>query len=103
LKQRAFAPYIYKALLAAQQSIACGERDAAAIKCRAAAVLQHAPEIKLEYFELMDPNTIRPVDVVRAPCYGNFLLLYAKTPYFLTTICSGESNGSAAFVFKRIS
>jgi pantoate--beta-alanine ligase len=67
LKERAIAPYLYKALLAAQESIACGERDAAAIKARAAGVLQRAPEIKLEYLELVDPETIRPMEVVRAP------------------------------------
>jgi hypothetical protein len=87
LKRRAFAPYIYNALLAAQQSIACGERDAAAIKCRAAAVSQHAPEIKREHFELMDPDTIRPVDVVRAPVRAALAVWIAETRLIDNVLC----------------
>jgi pantothenate synthetase len=38
-KERAFAPCLYKALLTAQESIACGKRNSAAIKAQAARVL----------------------------------------------------------------
>jgi pantoate ligase/cytidylate kinase len=82
LKQRAFAPYVYKALLAAQQSIACGERYAAVIKCRAAAAPQHAAEIKLEYLELVDPETIRPMDVVKGACAGCIGCLDRRNPTY---------------------
>ena len=87
LKQRALAPYIYKALLAAQESIACGERDAAAIKCRAAGVLWRAPEIKLEYLELVDPDTIRPVDVVSGPVRAALAVWIGKTRLIDNVLC----------------
>jgi pantoate--beta-alanine ligase len=67
LKERAFAPYLFKALLTAQESIACGERNAPTIKAWAAGILQHVPEIKLAYLELVDPDKIRPVDYGEGP------------------------------------
>jgi len=79
LKQRALAPCLYRTLLAARQSIAYGERTAAAIKEGAAQVLQSVPEIKLEYFELVDPDTIRPVDVVNAPVRAALAAWIGKT------------------------
>jgi hypothetical protein len=105
LKQRAFAPYIYKALLAAQQSIACGERYAAVIKCRAAAVPQHAAEIKLEYLELVDPETIRPMDVVKAPVRAALAAWIGETRLIDNVFCEPSlavaNSRSSNFVAKR--
>jgi len=65
--ERSLAPCLYTALLVARQLIASGERNAAAIKERAIQVLQDVPQVRIDYFELVDPDTIRPVDVVEAP------------------------------------
>ncbi|HLK64303.1 MAG TPA: pantoate--beta-alanine ligase [Bryobacteraceae bacterium] len=65
--ERCLAPNLYRALLIAQRLIACGARDAAAIRDEATRVLQSVQEVKLDYFELVDPDTIRPVDVVEGP------------------------------------
>ena len=65
--------------MAVRQSIAYGQRTAAAIKEGAAQVLQSVPEIKLEYFELVDPDTIRPVDVVNAPVRAALAAWIGKT------------------------
>jgi pantoate--beta-alanine ligase len=51
--------YLYKAFLAAQGSIACGERNASIVKARAARMRCAAPEIELEYLDLVDSDTIR--------------------------------------------
>src|SRR5258708_3302807 len=61
LRERAFAPLLYKALLGAQRSIAHGERNVVAIKEHAQRVLHGVPDIKIDYFDLVDPETIRPV------------------------------------------
>ena len=79
LKQRALAPCLYRTLLAGRQSIACGEQSAVCIKDAAAQALQSVPEIKLEYFELVDPDTIRPVDVVNAPVRAALAAWIGKT------------------------
>src|SRR4051794_26761548 len=79
LKERAFAPCLYKALLTAQESIACGERDSATIKARAVRILQHVPEIGLEYLDLVDPDIIRPVDYVEGPVRAALAAWIGKT------------------------
>src|SRR5208283_3608189 len=71
--ERSLAPCLYTALLVARRLIAGGERNAAAIKERAIQVLQAIPQIRVEYFELVDPDTIRPVNVAcaGAGCHCN--------------------------------
>jgi pantoate--beta-alanine ligase len=87
LKERAFAPYLYKALSAARQAVASGERDCIAIKQRAVRVLQRAPDIKLEYLELVDPDTIRPVDVVSRPVRAAAAVWMGKTRLIDNVLC----------------
>jgi pantoate--beta-alanine ligase len=65
--ERFWAPTLYRALLVARRLIACGERNAAAIKDASIRILQDVPQVKLDYIELIDPDTIRPVDMVKAP------------------------------------
>lgn len=87
LKERAFAPYLYKALLAAQESIASEERNAAAIKARASRILHPVPEIKLEYLELVDPDTIRPVHYVEGPVRAALAAWIGKTRLIDNVLC----------------
>ena len=62
LRERAFAPCLFKALLAGSGRIARGERNVVAITEHAGQVLHQD-----EYFDLVDPETIRPIDVVEGP------------------------------------
>jgi pantoate--beta-alanine ligase len=87
LKERVLAPYIYKALVAVRQEVACGERDVAEIKCRAAGVLRRAPQIKLEYLELVDPDTIRPVEVVSMPVRAALAVWLGNTRLIDNVLC----------------
>ncbi|HTU48487.1 MAG TPA: pantoate--beta-alanine ligase [Bryobacteraceae bacterium] len=87
LKERAFAPYLYKALLAAQESIACGERNSGSVKARAARILHSIPEIKLEYLDLVDPDTIRPVDYVGGPVRAALAAWIGKTRLIDNLLC----------------
>lgn len=87
LKERAFAPCLYKALRAARHSIACGERNPAAIKERARQVLHRVPGIRLEYFDLVDPDSIRPVDVVDAPVRAAMAVWIGKTRLIDNVLC----------------
>jgi pantoate--beta-alanine ligase len=64
---RLLAPRLYQALQTARQLIAQGERNVAAIKDRAVQSLRTAPEIRLDYFEMIDPESIQPVDLVNVP------------------------------------
>ena len=93
LKERAFAPRLHDALLAARQSIACGERNAAAVKAEAAKILHRVPEIGLEYFDLVDPDTIRPVEVVQAPVRAVVAAWIGKTRLIDNVFCAPPQRG----------
>jgi pantoate--beta-alanine ligase len=87
LRQRAFAPFLYKALQAARKSIACGERNTAAVKARVARILHSVPDITLEYFDLVDPDTIRSVDVVQAPVRAALAAWIGETRLIDNVLC----------------
>jgi pantoate--beta-alanine ligase len=87
LRQRAFAPCLYKALQAARKSIAYGERNPAAVKARVAEILHSVPDITLEYFDLVDPDTIRPVEVIQAPVRAALAAWSGKTRLIDNVLC----------------
>jgi pantoate--beta-alanine ligase len=87
LKERAVAPHLYKALSAVRQEVARGERSCTAIKQQAVRVLRRAPEIRLEYLELVDPETIRPVEVVSAPVRAALAAWLGKTRLIDNILC----------------
>jgi pantoate--beta-alanine ligase len=91
LKERAFAPYLYKVLLTARELIACGERDADAIENPSTQVLNGTPEIRLEYFERVEPDTIRPVSVVDMPVRAALAAWLGQTRLIDNILCeTGE-------------
>lgn len=59
--ERDAAPVLYKALAAAREQIAQGERDAAVLKQQAIALLDQQPAVRVEYFEVVDPEEMQPV------------------------------------------
>jgi pantoate--beta-alanine ligase len=85
--ERAFAPRIYKALLTARREIAWGERNACAIKTRAAEVLQRTPAIEVEYLDLVDPDTVQPVELVSAPVRAALAVWIGKTRLIDNVLC----------------
>jgi pantoate--beta-alanine ligase len=66
-RERSLAPLLYRALSSTRKAIARGGRNAAVIRAHAIRILEGFPEIEVEYFELIDPETIRPVEFVDAP------------------------------------
>lgn len=63
-QERRSAAALYRALKAATESLSAGV-DAA--KGAALTLLQEDPRIRVEYFEIVDPKTMRPVNDVRGP------------------------------------
>jgi len=66
-RERSLAARLYSALILARDAIVRGETSPAAIKRQAEMVLLDVPEIRLEYFDLVDPETLTPVDVIDRP------------------------------------
>jgi pantoate--beta-alanine ligase len=64
--QRSVAPRLYRALRCAAERIAEGSRDAAGIRRHALATLE-CPEIRVEYLEIVDAESMQPVETVEQP------------------------------------
>ncbi len=63
-EQRAIAPVLYRALCEVAERVRSGCRDAAAVTAAGRNILSGAPEIRVEYLEIVDPATFHPVNVV---------------------------------------
>ena len=63
-EQRSIAPLLFQALTEAVSRIRSGERSAAAVKQSALAILARAPEIRVEYLEVVDPATFHSLDTI---------------------------------------
>ncbi len=66
-EERAVAPLLYHALEAARGAIEQGCDSPAAVKAVALAALYNEPRIRVEYFEIVDPRSMSPVERVIGP------------------------------------
>ena len=65
--ERSAAPVIAQALRRAQAAIRQGEADAARVIEQAAASLSREPLLQLDYFEIVDPDSLQPVRQITGP------------------------------------
>lgn len=72
-EERRAAPALHRALQAGVAAIEAGERDPTAVRAAMHAVLDAVPEAKVDYLEVRDAGTLRPVD----PLEGELRLLGA--------------------------
>ncbi|MEG4520969.1 MULTISPECIES: bifunctional pantoate--beta-alanine ligase/(d)CMP kinase [unclassified Microcoleus] len=63
-EQKQQASVLYRALQQASKTFASGDRTAAAALAAAHAAVAEEPAVKLEYAELVDPDTLAPLQVV---------------------------------------
>ena len=63
-EDREAAPTLYRALVAARDMIERGERKAGLVKERAARIFAEQPRIRPQYFEIVDPIELQPVDEI---------------------------------------
>ena len=66
-EERESAPALARSLRAAGQAIQAGESSTAVVRHRAKAILDREPLIRLDYFEIVDPDTLKPVEHVTGP------------------------------------
>jgi pantoate--beta-alanine ligase len=64
--ERRLAPVLFQVLEQARERIAAGARDAAAVRREAVAALDER-HIRVEYLELVDPESMQPVERIDAP------------------------------------
>jgi pantoate--beta-alanine ligase len=77
--ERAAAPALYRALTLAREKIASGEKDSATIKTAALTVLAAEPLIRIQYFEIVDPNEVQPVVTIAGPVRIAAAIFIGKT------------------------
>ena len=75
-EQRKEAPKIYQALLAAQKAFP--DKTIKAVKELVYKELENNPELKIEYFEIADINTLKPIDTKQKDVkYRGFIAVFA--------------------------
>lgn len=65
--ERALAPRLYQALQTADSYIARGETVVDTVKQAAVAIIGNDDVLRLEYFELVDPESIQPIESITGP------------------------------------
>jgi pantoate--beta-alanine ligase len=65
--ERQIAPQLYRALQEVQRVVGAGETEALRAIEAGLAVLQKSPQLRVEYLELVDPEELQPVEVIRGP------------------------------------
>jgi len=66
-EERMLAPVLYQALVAAQRQIASGVRKVSDVQAAAQARIPRNAGVRLEYLDIVDPETLQPVDEVTRP------------------------------------
>lgn len=65
--ERTSAPVLLRSLRAARAAIEAGAFDARAVRDQAQEMLQREPLLRLDYFEIVDPGTLQPVERIDRP------------------------------------
>jgi pantoate--beta-alanine ligase len=66
-EERLAAPVLYQALQLVQQRIAGGARDPGEIGQQALGVIEGQPGMRVEYLEIVDPQTLQPLARIEGP------------------------------------
>ena len=86
--ERALAPALFRALTAARDAVAAGERSGETVKGKAAALIPADARLRLEYFELVDPRTFQPVERVTGPVVAAGALWVGATRLIDNVLCT---------------
>ena len=65
--ERASAPVIFRALRRARNAVESGQQEAGKVVTLARQVLDEEPLLKLDYLEIVDPDTLEPVRSIHGP------------------------------------
>ena len=77
--ERASAPAIFRALRRARDAVESGQQDAGKVVAVARQVLDEEPLLKLDYLEIVDPDTLEPVRSIHGPVRIAAAAFYGST------------------------
>jgi len=108
--ERRIAPMLNRALRVARQAIAAGATAPEGVKNEALRILSQAPEIRLEYLEIVDPGTMQPVAAISGPVRVALAAWIGNTRLIDNLLCNPEEaqapaveQGSRAVTASRVS
>lgn len=78
-QQRKFAPALYRSLMEVQKSFDHGEHKADKLIAAGKLVFAEDPAVRLDYLEIVDPDTLDPVDVVSRRALVAVAAFFGKT------------------------
>jgi pantoate--beta-alanine ligase len=86
-EERRIAPLLYQALTKARDMIAAGERDSQSVKRAATEILGAEPAIRLEYLEIVDPQSMQPVSRISGPVRVSAAIWLGSTRLIDNVLC----------------
>jgi pantoate--beta-alanine ligase len=86
-EERRVAPVLYEALGVARRQIAAGILDAGQIRQSASRTIEQRPEVKLEYFEIVDPGEMQPVERIEHPVIAAGAIWVGSTRLIDNVLC----------------
>jgi pantoate--beta-alanine ligase len=86
--ERSLAPALFLALSSAREAVAAGATDAAAVKRAAAGKIPADGRLRLEYLELVDPQTFQPVERIMGPVVAAGALWVGSTRLIDNVLCT---------------
>ena len=86
--ERRLAPALYRALSAVREDVGGGTTDAAAALARAAAIIPDDGRLRLEYLDLVDPNSFQPVGRIAGPVIAAGALWVGGTRLIDNVLCT---------------
>ena len=90
--ERRDATALFRALGEVRRQVESGRRDAAGITRQAAAVIPAAAGLRLEYLELVEPDTFQPVAIVDGPVVAAGALWVGGTRLIDNVRCEPQSS-----------
>jgi pantoate--beta-alanine ligase len=78
-EERKSAVVLYRSLLRIQQEFAKGERDSSKLIASATQELATEPNARLDYFEIVDPNTLEAIPMINQPALAAVAAFVGKT------------------------
>ncbi|HPB00683.1 MAG TPA: pantoate--beta-alanine ligase, partial [Candidatus Marinimicrobia bacterium] len=73
------APIIFKALQAARENVKNGLTDANQVRDQITKMIQTSPLARIDYVEIIDDQTLTPVETVKPGTFAAVAVYYGKT------------------------
>ncbi|OFW01077.1 MAG: pantoate--beta-alanine ligase [Acidobacteria bacterium RIFCSPLOWO2_02_FULL_68_18] len=95
-EERRLAPALYRALCEARRSVAEGTTDPEPVRRAAVAAVPRHEGLRLEYLELVEPDTMQPVESIDGPVLAAGALWVGSTRLIDNLTCDPPGTGAPA-------